>query len=58
VEGICKKRLRLRIERIDRDRAITSSFDEDRSLEDTQNEKRPTVDASKPHRDGDPAEYK
>ena len=44
MEGICKKGLRLRIERIDRDGAIAEPFIEDRFFEVIVHEVRPKVD--------------
>jgi len=58
VQRICKKRLGLRIERIDRDRAFAKPFDEDRSLVHVQQHARPKVDDKEPCRDDDRTEQK
>jgi hypothetical protein len=57
VEGICKKRLGLRIERIDRDGAVAEPFNENRSLEYGQKHAWPKVDEKAPYYDHDRTDY-
>jgi len=58
MERICKKRLRLRIKRIDRDGAVAEPFDEDGSLEHGQKHARPKVGEKEPRRDTERTKYK
>ncbi len=58
MEGIRKERLRLRIERIERDGTVAEPLIEDRSLICRQHEARQQVGDEKPCRDADHAEYK
>ena len=58
VEGICKERLGLRIERIDRDGAVAEPFNEERPLVHGQHHARPKVDEKEPCHDHDRTEYK
>lgn len=57
MNGIRKKRLGLRAERINRDWAVAKPFDEDRPLEHTEDKARPQINESKPCYNADPAEY-
>src|SRR5207253_9310123 len=57
-ERICKDRLRLLIERIDRNGALTEPFHEDRPLVHGQDDARPEVDDEEACRDHDRTEQK
>ena len=57
MEGVCEKRLGLRLERVNWDRAVAEPFTKDRSLVYVQNREWIKVDEKEPCRDHDRTEY-